>query len=117
MKKYLGPMDKQRLDRYLTNVQEVERRIRMIEARNTSGESREMPNAPAGVPDNFGEHMKLLFDIQVLALEADLTRVISFKTGRDSDNRQFPESGTGKSFHPASHHGNTENNIIEFNKL
>jgi hypothetical protein len=117
MKNYLGPVDKQRLDRYLQNVQEVERRIRMVEARNTSGETRAMPAAPAGVPDNFGEHMKLLFDIQVLALEADLTRVISFKTGRDSDNRQFPESGTSKSFHPASHHGNNENNIIDFNKI
>jgi len=117
MKKYRGPVDKQRLERDLTNVQEVERRIRMIEARNTSGESRALPNAPAGVPDSFGEHMKLLFDIQVLALEADLTRVISFKTGRDSDNRQFPESGTSKSFHPASHHGNNETNIIDFNKI
>jgi hypothetical protein len=117
MKKYLGPADKARLDRYLQNVQEVERRIRMVEARNTSGETRALPAAPAGVPDKFDEHMRLLFDIQVLALETDLTRVISFKTGRDSDNRVFADSGSSKPFHPASHHGNNENNIIEFNKI
>ena len=117
LKKYLGPTDRVRIDRYLQNVQEIERRIRMVEARNTSGEARELPNAPAGVPDSFSEHMRLLFDIQVLALEADLTRTISFKTGRDSDNRVFPESGSSAAFHPASHHGGNEARVLEFNKI
>ncbi|MDP2390989.1 MAG: DUF1552 domain-containing protein, partial [Acidobacteriota bacterium] len=113
----LGTGDKNRLDRYLTNVREVERRIQAIEARNSSGEQRELPEAPAGVPDSFSEHMKLMFDLQVLALETDMTRIISFKTGRDSQNRVFPESGSLQPFHPASHHGDREDRILEFNKI
>ncbi len=113
----LGSGDKNRLDKYLDHVREIERRIQAIEARNTSGDARELPGAPAGVPDSFSEHMKLLFDLQVLALQADMTRIISFKTGRDSQNRVFPESGSDQPFHPASHHGNREERIMEFNKI
>ncbi len=113
----LGSSDKVRLDRYLDNIGEVERRIRMIEARNNSGEDRELPDAPAGVPDSFSEHMRLMFDLQVLALQTDMTRVIAFKTGRDAQNRVFPESGSSQPFHPASHHGNNEARILEFNKI
>jgi hypothetical protein len=113
----LGPADRMRLDRYLSNVDEVERRIKMIEAQNTSGETRELPDAPPGVPDSFSEHMRLLFDLQVLALQTDMTRVISFKTGRDAQNRVFPESGSSQPFHPASHHGNNDARILEFNKI
>ncbi len=113
----LGPADRMRLDRYLSNVDEVERRIKMIEAQNTSGEARELPDAPPGVPDSFSEHMRLLFDLQVLALQTDMTRVISFKTGRDAQNRVFPESGSSQPFHPASHHGNNDARILEFNKI
>ena len=117
LKKQLGAADRIRLDRYLQNVQEIERRIKAVEARNLSGEQRDLPNAPPGVPDSFSEHMKLLFDIQVLALESDLTRVISFKLGRDADNRVFPESGSSQPFHPASHHGGGEPRVLEFNKI
>jgi hypothetical protein len=113
----LGPSDRVRIDRYLDDVNELERRIKMIEARNTSGDSRALPDAPAGVPDSFSEHMKLMFDLQVLAMQADMTRVISFKTGRDAQNRVFPESGSSQPFHPASHHGDTEPRIMEFNKI
>jgi len=117
IRKQLGAGDRIRLDRYLDNIGEIERRIRMVEARNTSGEARELPDAPAGVPDSFSEHMKLMFDLQVLALETDMTRVIAFKTGRDAQNRSFPESGSTAAFHPASHHGNNEARILEFNKI
>jgi hypothetical protein len=117
LRKDLGSVDRTRLDRYLEHVREVERRIQMIEAHNRSGEPREMPGAPVGVPDSFSEHMKLMFDLQVLALETDMTRVISFKTGRDSQNRVFPESGSNQPFHPASHHGNREDRILDFNKI
>jgi hypothetical protein len=113
----LGSADRVRLDRYLDNVEEIERRIKMVEARNTSGDSRELPDAPAGVPDSFSEHMKLMFDLQVLALQTDMTRVIAFKTGRDAQNRVFPESGSNQPFHPASHHGGTELRVLEFNKI
>ncbi len=117
VRRQLGAGDRTRLDRYLDHVREIERRIQMIEAHNTSGEARALPDAPVGVPDSFSEHMKLMFDLQVLALESDMTRVISFKTGRDSQNRVFPESGSDQPFHPASHHGNKEEKILEFNKI
>ncbi len=117
VKKQLGAADQARLGRYLDDVRELERRIQTVEAHNRSGETRELPEAPAGVPDSFSEHMKLLFDLQVLALQSDLTRVISFKTGRDAQNRVFPESGSSQPFHPASHHGNKEDRIMEFNKI
>jgi hypothetical protein len=61
--------------------------------------------------------MRLMFDLQVLAFQTNMTRVISFKTGRDSQNRVFPESGSNQPFHPASHHGNREDRILEFNKI
>ena len=117
VRKELGVGDKARLDRYLTHVREIERRIEAIEARNTSGEQRALPDAPAGVPDSFAEHMKLMFDLQVLALETDMTRIISFKTGRDAQNRVFPESGINLPFHPTSHHGDREERIIDFNRI
>lgn len=113
----LGAADQVRMDRYLETVREIERRIEAIEAQNTSGDRRQMPDAPAGVPDSFSEHMKIMFDLQVLALESDMTRVISFKTGRDADNRQFPESGFSGSFHSSSHHGNNEERIMNYNKI
>jgi len=113
----LGASDRTRLDRYLDNVREIERRIQAVEAHNKSGEPRALPDAPAGVPDSYSEHIKLLFDLQVLAMESDMTRIISFKTGRDAQNRVFPESGSNQPFHPASHHGNREERIMEFNKI
>jgi hypothetical protein len=114
LQRELGPNDRERLDRYLQNVREIERRIQMVEVQNTSGEERELPSAPAGVPDSFEEHMRLMFDLQALAFESDTTRVFSFKMGRDSSARVFPESGTDRPFHPASHHGGREANILDF---
>ena len=113
----LGAADRIRMDRYLNNVREIERRIAAVEARNTGGDEREMPEAPAGVPDSFSEHMRLMFDLQVLALQTGMTRIISFKTGRDADNRVFPESGSSRPFHPASHHGGRDESILEFNRI
>ena len=117
LKRELGPADRERIDQYLENVRELERRIQAIEAKNNSGEPRELPEAPAGVPDNFAEHMKLMFDFQVLAFESDMTRVFSFKTGRDASSRVYAESGTNKGFHPASHHGGREPAILDFNMI
>jgi hypothetical protein len=117
LKRELGPADRRRVDQYLENVRELERRIQKVEAKNKSGEERLIPEAPAGVPDSFEEHMKLMFDIQVLAFQSDMTRVFSFKTGRDASSRTYPESGTNKGFHPASHHGGRESAILEFNQI
>ena len=113
----LDPTDRQRMERYLDDVREIERRIQKVEARNVSGEARELPEAPAGVPDSFDEHVKLMFDLQALAFQADVTRVFSFKMGRDASSRVYPESGVAKGFHPASHHGNKHGNITEFAQI
>ncbi len=117
LKRDLGASDRHRLEQYLENIRELERRIQMVEARNSSGAERALPEAPAGVPDSFDEHVKLMFDVQVLAFESDMTRVFSFKTGRDASSRTFPESGTNKAFHPASHHGGREAAILDFNTI
>ena len=117
LKQELDQTDRQRMDRYLQDIREIERRIERIEARNLSGEERELPGAPAGVPDSFDEHVKLMFDLQALALEADMTRVFAFKLGRDASGRVYPESGVTKGFHPTSHHSGRESNIEEFAKI
>jgi hypothetical protein len=115
--KTLDPVDRRALDQYLEDVREIERRIQMVEARNSDGREREMPEAPAGVPDSFEEHMRLMFDLQVLAFQTDMTRVVAFKTGRDVQERAHPESGTERAFHAASHHGNNHEAILEFNMI
>lgn len=117
LKRGLGSEDQRRMDKYLEDIREVERRIQRTEARNTSGEPRELPGAPTGVPDSFAEHVQLMFDIQALAFAADITRVFSFKMGRDGSSRTYPESGTDKPFHPASHHGGTEKNVKDFSLI
>src|SRR2546428_13012650 len=78
VRRQLGTGDRQRLDRYMDNVREIERRIQAVETHNRSGEARALPDAPAGAPDSFTQHMKLMFDIQVLALQTDMTRITSF---------------------------------------
>jgi hypothetical protein len=113
----LGPTDRERLSHYLENIREIERRIQRIEMHNTSGEPRDMPEAPAGVPDSFEEHVKLMFDLQALAFMSDMTRVFSFKLGRDGSGRVYPDSGVNSAFHPASHHGGRENNVKDFAKI
>jgi Protein of unknown function (DUF1552) len=114
LSKRLDAGDRQRMERYLEDVREIERRIQKVEARNASGEARELPAAPPGVPDSFDEHVKLMFDLQALAFQADITRVFSFKMGRDASSRVYPESGVSKGFHPASHHGNRPANIVDY---
>jgi hypothetical protein len=117
VQKVLGPADRARLNDYLENVREIERRIQKTEERNTSGEARELPDAPIGVPDSFDEHVKLMFDLQALAFMTDMTRIFSFKMGRDGSGRVYPESGVSTAFHPASHHRDQEKRILEFAKI
>ena len=109
--------DRRRMERYLEDVREIERRIQKVEARNTGGDARELPGAAAGVPDSFDEHVKLMFDLQALAFQTDVTRVFSFKMGRDASSRVYPESGVTRGFHPSSHHGEKPNNITEFGQI
>ena len=114
LRRTLGPADQQRLDQYAANIREIEQRIQRVEARNMSGEARELPGAPAGVPDSWDEHVKLMFDLQLLAFTSDTTRVFSFKFGRDASGRVYPLSGVETGFHNASHHGTAEDRIKQF---
>ena len=117
LKPKLPPSDRARVDDYLGSVREVEQRIQRIEERNRSGEVRELPRAPVGVPDDYDEHVKLMFDLQALAFAADITRVSAFKMSRDVAGRSFPPSGVMDSYHGASHHGEDEQRIDRFGKI
>jgi hypothetical protein len=117
LKSGLGPTDRGRLDQYLEDVREVERRIQKIEEHNASGESGLLPMAPIGIPDSFHEHVQIMFDLQALAFMSDLTRVSSFKLSRDATGRVYPESGVRTAFHAASHHGEDEAQIADFAKI
>src|SRR5580704_15308797 len=117
LQKSLGPSDRHRLNAYLEDVREIERRIERIEKYNASGEARALPTAPLGVPDSYEEHIKLMFDLQALAFMTETTRVSAFKMSRDVSGRVWPESGVKTPFHPCSHHGETPAKVAEFAKL
>jgi hypothetical protein len=98
----VGAGDRAKLDQYLDSVRDVERRIQMAEAQS----NRELPELtqPSGIPGTYEEHAKLMFDLQVLAYQTDLTRVITFMLGRELSGRTFAEIGVPDSHHPTSHH-------------
>jgi hypothetical protein len=113
----LGPSDRARLADYLEDIHEIERRIKRVEAQNSTGEPRELPGAPVGVPDSFEEHIKLMFDLQAVAFASDITRVFAFKLGRDASNRVYADSGVTTGFHSASHHGEREERVTAFSRI
>ncbi|MGE0816326.1 MAG: DUF1552 domain-containing protein [Vicinamibacterales bacterium] len=118
LQRNLDGKDRGRLDDYLENIREIERRIQKIEAYNTAhGPERELPAAPVGVPDSWEEHVKLMFDLQVLAFAAEVTRVSTFKMSRDTSNRVFAESGCLTPWHSASHHGERAETIEDQGKI
>ena len=101
-KKGLGSMDKAALDTYLENVREVERRVHLAANSSTSIPSMDMPFGP---PQSISEHIKLMWDLQILAFQADITRVSALLYCRDESGTQYPESGVMTANHSASHHG------------
>src|ERR1051326_8964197 len=104
LQKDLGPSDRKRLNAYLEDVREIERRIERIEKYNASGEARALPAASLGVPDSYEEHVRFMFDLQALAFMTETPRVAVMKMSRDVSTRVFPESGVKTPFHPCSHH-------------
>ena len=100
----VGAGDRAKLEQYLDAVRDVERRIQMAEAQS----DRELLQVeqPAGIPPSYEEHAKLMFDLQVLAYQTDLTRVITFMMGRELSGRTYAEIGVPDSHHPTSHHRN-----------
>ena len=114
----LGASDRGRLDSYLENVREIERRIVTIEAHNAAHPAeRQLPDAPIGVPDTFREHLDLMLDLQYLAFMTETTRVSSFKLARDVSSAIYPESGVKTPFHGLSHHGQDPKRLAEFARL
>jgi len=117
LEKGLPASDRSRLNEYLDDVREIERRIQRVEHHNRTSVARALPAAPVGVPDSFEEHVKLMFDLQALAFTTDTTRVSAFKMSRDVCQRVYPESGVKLPFHSASHHGETPAKIADFAKI
>ena len=103
----LGTADNRKVDDYLASLRDVERQIQKAEEQS----SKEMPDVvrPAGIPDSFEEHVRLLYDLQLLAYQSDLTRVITFMYGREQTGRSYPQIGVTEPHHPLTHHqGNPE---------
>jgi hypothetical protein len=113
----LDPQDRNRLNSYLENVREIERRIQAIEAYNAANPTREVPTAPVGVPDSWDEHVRLMMDLMALGFASETTRVATLKLGRDTSNRVFPESGSTTPFHSASHHQDMPSSIMDLAKI
>ncbi len=111
----IGARDRVKLDEYLEAVRDIERRIRKAEEQS----DRELPlvERPRGVPASFEEHAKLMFDLQLLAYETDLTRVITFMLGRELSGRTFPELGVTESHHATSHHQENKGKIANLLKI
>ncbi len=102
LKRGVGATDQVRIDEYLEGVRDVERRIQKTEQQ--VGIDIPVMEQPEGVPDSFEEHVRLMFDLQLLAHRTDLTRVITFMMGREVSSRTYPELGVPEAHHPLSHH-------------
>jgi hypothetical protein len=98
-----GPMDRSRLGEYLEAVRDVERRIQLAEAQSGRELTLQM-DQPPGIPATYADHAALMFDLQLLAYQCDLTRVITFMLARELSGRTYPEIGVPDSHHPTSHH-------------
>lgn len=115
LQRAVSPGDRAKIDEYLEAVRDVERRVQTAEKQI----ARELPVAeqPAGVPGSYDEHAKLMFDLQVLAYQADLTRVITFMLGREFSGRTYPQIGVSEAHHPLSHHGQNPGKIATMAKV
>ena len=112
----MGVPDRVRLDQYLDSVREVEREIQRAEQAVTDNKMPDL-DRPVGVPAAFADHAKLMFDLQILAFQADITRVITFQLTREQSNRTYPEIGVPDPHHPTSHHGNDPEKVAKIAKI
>jgi hypothetical protein len=117
VRSHVGATDRARLDEHMEEIRAVERRIQAIEKSNAQAARRERFFAPIGVPDSWEEHVKLMFDLQVLAFASDTTRVSAFKMSHDTSLRVFRESGVKTPFHTLSHHSEKPELIADFAKI
>jgi len=114
LKKDLGPGDQCRLDDYLENIREIERRINIAMSKTVQEPSEEIP---FGIPQSKLVHYRLMYDLLALAFQADLTRSATFMLGRDLSGNSFPESGFNGGWHGSSHHGDKPDNIANYAKM
>ena len=116
LKRRVGMTDRVRVDQYLDTIREIERQIQRAES---GAASNPMPDLdrPVGVPAAFADHAKLMFDLQVLAFQADITRVVTFQLTRELNNRTYPEIGVPDPHHPTSHHGNDPEKLAKIAKI
>jgi hypothetical protein len=112
LQKSLPSEDRSRLDQYLTDVREIERRIQKVGQQLS--DDLPVPASPTGVPADVEEHIKLMFDLQVLAWQADITRVSTLLLAKELSNAVFPKSGIRDAFHILSHHSNIQQNKDKF---
>jgi hypothetical protein len=114
--KTLGPADRAKVDQYLEAVRDVERRIQRAEQKVADNPLPDL-DRPVGVPASYADHARLMFDLQVLAMQGDVTRVITFQLARETSNRTYPEVGVPDPHHPLSHHGNDPAKIAKMAKI
>lgn len=114
--KQLGPQDRERVDHYLDSIREVERRIEKATAAVAENALPDLER-PSGVPASYTEHARLMFELQRLAMQGDVTRVITFQLARETSNRTYPEIGVSDPHHPLSHHGNDPAKIERMAKI
>jgi len=115
LQRAVGAPDRQRIEGYLENVREIERRIHKTMARGTA--DADIISAPIGIPDTFEEHMRMMFDLLVVAYQADLTRVFTFMTGREASQRTYPGLGMSETHHDTSHHGRQPEKMAQHAKI
>jgi hypothetical protein len=112
LQKQLPAADRARLNEYLDDIREIERQIQKAAAKTPS--DLKVPEAPVGIPDSFTEHVKLMFDLQVLAYKAEITRISTLMFARDTSTVVYPDSGVREGFHSTSHHSNIRVNMDKF---
>ena len=112
----LGAADRAKVDEYLEAVRDVERRIQTAERKIADAPLADL-DRPVGVPASYAEHARLMFDLQILAMQGDVTRVITFQLARETSNRGYPEIGVPDPHHPLSHHGNDPEKIAKMAKI
>jgi hypothetical protein len=112
----LGSDDRNRVGQYLDTVREVERRIQKAEAATGDDQVPDL-DRPIGVPASYADHARLMFDLQVLAMQADITRIITFQLARETSTRAYPEIGVPDPHHPLTHHGNDPEKIARMAKI
>ena len=113
----LGASDKQKLEEYLQAVRDIEKRIQKVEKGGASAVKLPAYSKPSGVPDSFEDYAHMMIDLQVLAMQADMTRVATFMIGREVSGRSYPEIGVPDAHHPLSHHGGDAEKIAKLTKI